>query len=351
MLSGYYGYGNIGDETLMHTIINKLKSKKPDIRIIVLTHKRDSFLDENNIDSISRLNLLKIRSAMKKTRLYINGGGSLLQDSTSTKSLIYYLLLLKTANKLGLKTYLYANGMGPITKEKNIERVKEVLKSVDYMSIRDNTSYDFIKDLGIEGKNISLTTDEIFGIDISKSDKKLIDDNYMVISLRDWHKKDKSIYEKLTQLIKQVHQEYNLKPVFILSKQNDVKITKIIHDKLDIDSAQIHYGHSLEETIQLISQAKLVISIRLHPLIFGLCSDVPVYGISYDPKIVGVLQSANYPYYYSDMSKFDIESSMKQISQLLEEGISPEIKKEIQKKKDISEENSDIAIKILNGGM
>ncbi len=349
MLSGYYGYGNIGDETLMHTIIYKLKEKKPDIKIVVLTHKRDSFLEENGIDSISRINIFKIRKALKKTKLYINGGGSLLQDSTSTKSLLYYLTLLKTAYNMGVKTYLYANGIGPILKEKNIIRVREALKNIDYMSLRDKSSFDFIKSLGVENKHIYLTTDEIFGIDLTSSAKRILNDNYMVISLRDWHKKDKSIYKKLSALIKHIYENYNLKPVFILSKQDDLKITKILYNMLDIDTAEIYYDNSFEDTIHIISQSKLVISIRLHPLIFGLCANIPVYGISYDPKIVGVLETINYPYYYSDMAKFDIDVSMKQITKLLEEGIKPEIKNSIIVQKKLSEKNSDIAIDILNG--
>lgn len=348
MLSGYYGYGNIGDETLLHAIIHNLKIKKPDIKIIVLTHKRDSFLDENNIDSISRTNIFKIRKYLKNTKLYVNGGGSLLQDSTSTKSLLYYLYLLNTAHKLGVKTYLYANGMGPFQKEKNILRVKKTLDKTYFITLRDKLSFDFVKSLNLKNQNIVLTSDEIFGINIPC--KKNIDskDDYMVISLRDWHKKDKSIYIKLSKLITNIHDMYNLKPVFILSKQNDLKITKILYDMIDIPSAEIHYDNSFEDIINTISKAKLVMSIRLHPLIFGLCADVPVYGISYDPKIAGILDLVEYPY-YCDMYKFNIKKAMDKITNLLNNGISQEIKNSIASQKEYAKKNSDIAIKILNG--
>lgn len=348
MLSGYYGYGNIGDETLLHAIITKLKSKKPDIKIVVLTHKRDSFLDENNIDSISRTNFFEIRKALKKTKLYINGGGSLLQDSTSTKSLIYYLHLLNIAHKLGVKTYLYANGMGPFLKEKNIERVKYTLDNTDFITLRDKLSYDFVKSLNIKNKNVVLTTDEIFGIDIPCKKNDKAKEKYMVISLRDWHKKDKSIYKKLSELITKIHDSYNLKPVFILSKQNDINITKILHNMINIESAEICYDNSIDDIVNIISKAELVISIRLHPLIFGLCANVPVYGVSYDPKIKGILDLVGYPY-YCDMSKFDIEESMNQITNLLDNGISQEMKNSISSQKECAEKNSDIAIKIING--
>jgi len=52
-----------------------------------------------NVDSINRFNLLKILLIMRNSKLFINGGGSLIQDNTSTRSLIYYLGMIWLAKK------------------------------------------------------------------------------------------------------------------------------------------------------------------------------------------------------------------------------------------------------------
>lgn len=44
------------------------------------------------------------------------GGGSLLQDTTSTRSLFYYLSVIRCAELLGKPVMLYANGIGPVHK-------------------------------------------------------------------------------------------------------------------------------------------------------------------------------------------------------------------------------------------
>lgn len=40
---------------------------------------------------------------------------------------------------------IYANGIGPIAKAKNIYRVKECLAAADSISLRDGYSFDFAK--------------------------------------------------------------------------------------------------------------------------------------------------------------------------------------------------------------
>jgi len=43
---------------------------------------------------------------MRNSKLFINGGGSLIQDNTSTRSLIYYLGMIWLAKKMGMKVMI-----------------------------------------------------------------------------------------------------------------------------------------------------------------------------------------------------------------------------------------------------
>ena len=51
---------------------------------------------------------------MRKTHLYINGGGSLMQDVTSHRSLWFYLFTISWAKRLGNQVMMYGCGIGPI---------------------------------------------------------------------------------------------------------------------------------------------------------------------------------------------------------------------------------------------
>lgn len=67
------------------------------------------------------------------------GGGSLLQDTTSTRSLFYYLSVIRCAELLGKPVMLYANGIGPVHKPANRRRVKRVVERAALVTLRDHS--------------------------------------------------------------------------------------------------------------------------------------------------------------------------------------------------------------------
>ena len=129
IISGYYGLGNSGDEALLKSIISDLKSIDPQISITALSGNTALTRRLYGVKTVNRFNLFSVYRQMRKAKLLLSGGGTLIQDATSTKSLLYYLTIIFMAKKMGLKVMLYANGMGPI-KEKNIKKVNKVLNMV-----------------------------------------------------------------------------------------------------------------------------------------------------------------------------------------------------------------------------
>jgi len=99
IISGYYGFKNIGDDAMLMAIIDNLRMYRRDLRILVLSRNPLETGLVYNVDSINRFNLLKILLIMRNSKLFINGGGSLIQDNTSTRSLIYYLGMIWLAKK------------------------------------------------------------------------------------------------------------------------------------------------------------------------------------------------------------------------------------------------------------
>ncbi|MCR5264496.1 MAG: glycosyltransferase, partial [Clostridiales bacterium] len=97
MLAGYYGFGNIGDDSLLWQITGSLKALSPDLDIVVLAHKPKKISSHGAVRAIGRFRPLKIKKQMRRTSMLINGGGSLLQNSTSMRSLYYYTYIINSA--------------------------------------------------------------------------------------------------------------------------------------------------------------------------------------------------------------------------------------------------------------
>ena len=119
LISGYYGFNNIGDESILRTVIDNLREKLPDIDITVLSHDPAQTSAKYGVKAARRMSLWDILRCVLRCDLLLSGGGSLLQDATSARSILYYLFILRLAQLMGKKTFIYSQGIGPISDPRN----------------------------------------------------------------------------------------------------------------------------------------------------------------------------------------------------------------------------------------
>ena len=150
LVCGAYGRGNAGDDAILEAIVTELRQVDPDLPVWVLSRNPEDTRLTYRVNSIYTFAFPKFLWRMRKTRLYINGGGSLMQDVTSHRSLWFYLFTISWAKKLGNKVMMYGCGIGPITSPANRRRASRVLqKSVDAITLRDTHSKDELDDMGV----------------------------------------------------------------------------------------------------------------------------------------------------------------------------------------------------------
>nr|WP_316046858.1 polysaccharide pyruvyl transferase family protein [Planococcus glaciei] len=100
VLSGYYGFDNVGDEAILYAIIQSLKEYYPEIGIVVLSNKPEKTARTYGVEAVNRWNVAEVAKAIKAADGLISGGGSLLQDETGRKSIPYYAGVMKIAQFL-----------------------------------------------------------------------------------------------------------------------------------------------------------------------------------------------------------------------------------------------------------
>ena len=119
LISGYYGFDNIGDESILRTLVSSLREHIPDCSLTVLSHNPASTREKYGVEAVDRMSPMAILRAVKKCDMLISGGGSLLQDVTSSKSLHYYLSIIRCAEFFHKKVFIYSQGIGPIDRPGN----------------------------------------------------------------------------------------------------------------------------------------------------------------------------------------------------------------------------------------
>jgi len=296
---GYYGFSNSGDETLLYAMIENLKKEKDDIRLLVLSKNPKETEKTYGVYSINRYNIFKIKRELKRCHAFLFGGGSLIQDVTSSKSLWYYLYILKIALGLKIPVMLYANGIGPVSRGKNRKKVKEILDQVESITLRDTDSFDEIKKMQIEKEAFvtadpALTIDGIKGVDARNILEKIgvhKENKILGISIRSWKKCTQSYWNDLAKDIDAICEKYQLTPVWIpLKHPEDIEISKNVASKMKTKSYILENPCSAEEIVGIIGECEFVISMRLHSIIYATGKSVPAIALSYDPKVSGFVK-------------------------------------------------------------
>lgn len=289
VLSGYYGFDNVGDEAILFSIIQALRKLQPDIELTVLSHHPKKTSETYDVKSVSRNNINKIIQALKKSDGLISGGGSLLQDKTGHFTIPYYLGIIKLAKLLKKPVFIYAQGMGPINGFLSELLVKATLNKVNQITVRDEASQHLLKDIGIK-QPAKIVPDPVLGLNPHdykhnwQPINELNQEEFITVSVRNWHTKY-PFNEKLAHCLDLLVKDgYGIVFVPMHGKHDKIKsqeIAKIMQEKSYISPAD----KPLQSKISLIGDSKLLIGLRLHSLIFAAINYTPFVAISYDPKI------------------------------------------------------------------
>ena len=299
VICGAYGKGNSGDNAILNAIVEQLHHIDPDLPITALSRDPMETKLCAGIDAVYTFSVFKIGRLLRRTKLYISGGGTLMQDATSTRSLLYYLFSIRQAHRRGCKVMLYGCGIGPISKERNQKRTAKVLnRYANIISVRDRYSIDTLHQLGVTEPGIHLNADPALLIDPPDTDELrsylrrsgLVEDkSYAMIALRPWE----GFTEKIgafAAAAEYLHREYGLIPLlYAMEPARDEAAVKAVAEKIRCPHLVLSSGTNGAEILALVRRMSLVVSMRLHTLIFASGQGVPMVGIVYDPKVSGFL--------------------------------------------------------------
>jgi len=287
LLAGYYGFNNIGDEAILEMFLKILENKIDKKNIRILTADTEKTEKKFKIEGVDRYSFYKVNKAIKEADVVLVGGGSLLQDVTSKKSIYYYLYIIYVTKLFNKKIGLLSQGIGPIKGKINRFITGKVLRKADYVSVRDKNSIQELISIGLNNEDITFAADPVINY---KSKSKITNKSKtrIGISIREW--KDSNIIETVNKLIERFDED-KFEFIFIpFHYDEDVKILSNIEFKYK-NCIVIRDKKSIDEIYNIISNLDLMVGVRLHSLIFASSANIPVVSISYDPKVKNFLKS------------------------------------------------------------
>lgn len=300
VICGAYGRGNAGDDAILEAILQEMRAIDPDMPVLVLSKDPRATRLAYRVRSVSRMDIPAWRRAMRHAKLYINGGGSLIQDVTSRRSLWFYLHNIQSAKRCGCKVQMYGCGIGPVTRENHRKLAARVLnRYVDVITLREPDSQAELRAMGVTAPEILLTADPALTLrpaSADETDSVLLrsgippQGRYICFALRRW----KGFEEKAPLFgaaAKYAYETYGLTPVFTaVEKHQDPAASRLAARGLDIPHYFLDDAGGAGTIIGALSRMEVVVSMRLHALIFAAGQGIPLVGVVYDPKVSAFLR-------------------------------------------------------------
>lgn len=365
MISGYYGFKNTGDETILSSMVKNIRAKIPQADITVLSKNPLETSHDYQVNSINRMQWMKILKCFTHTDIFISGGGGLLQDSTGRGwSILYYLGLILMAKIYRIPVMIYAQGIGPVNRYFNRILIKWVLNQIDLITVRDKQSKDLLKKLEVKNPLVYVNADPSFLLEKKNIDiilekiprlKEFIDGNnqpLIGISVRNYKGNSEDLREKFARIADNLIQECKAKIIFIPFKTDeDVYLSMKIMELMENGEQTYVLKEQFEPEIllTLISRLSLMLGMRLHSIMFSSLVQIPFLAFNYDPKVKNFVYNLDLPELLLDLDDLSLKTVKKKVEYIRENNdkIIKLLSKKVKVLKEKASINNDLLFQLL----
>ena len=278
LISGYYGFGNLGDEALLAGTLPELKERG--LVPTVLSARPKATARLHGVPAEHRV--WQALPALLQTDALLSGGGGLLQDKTSGRSLSYYLGLIRLAKRLGKRVAVYGQSVGPLS-EKGRQSVAHALSGVA-VAVRDEASRQLLRSLSVPAH---LSADA--ALLLSGAPAAPAGAVTLLIP--------RGGYPDITDGL--IHLGRSLRgrglEVAAVALQPGEDGSELSRLQAAVPDLILYKAQTPLELLSLIAGSAYVVSARLHGLILAANAGVDFCGVVYDPKVAAFCHEAGAP--------------------------------------------------------
>lgn len=303
IVSGYIGFDNFGDEAIAKVLTGRLKKSGAEKITLISSNPEKTA----QIHQVAACKMLDFWKSLCEADVLISGGGSLLQDVTSVKSLIYYLGVIYSALILGKKVEIFAQGIGPINSKIGQILTRFALSRADKISVRDKKSQELLKEWGIESE---LVKDPILELELPHKNQIGV----VGIQLRNYP----TLTDKfLNRLAEEIVKNFADKKIQIISLQDSVdlevceKFARILKINGRENNVEVVNNLTINDVFECIANLEYLVAMRFHANVVGIKAGVKTLAINYDIKVKKLAEEYNIP--IVQMAQNDMDTEFKQL--------------------------------------
>jgi polysaccharide pyruvyl transferase CsaB len=299
LISGYYGFGNLGDEAILAALLQEMAARYPEWTPVVLSHRPSATEMAYEVAACARDSLLSLWEETGRADLLISGGGGLLQNVTSQLSLAYYLGILELARRRGTPYVILGQGLGPLRGPGVGPMVRRYLEKAEAVVLRDPDSMRLAQSLGVSGVEVTQAAD--LALLLQPSPPAVADNLLRALKLdpaepvcglilRGWSGREP--WEAAAETCDYLQEHLGLRCLLLPFQPEDRALAWRVSSTAMTAPPVLEAPVTPADMLSLFGRLALVVTMRLHGLIFAAMHGVPALGLSYDPKVTAFAMQA-----------------------------------------------------------
>ncbi|MBI4138620.1 polysaccharide pyruvyl transferase family protein [Candidatus Uhrbacteria bacterium] len=311
----WIGHGDFGDEVMAYVMRSFLKSLGMEKLTYYEAGPEPRFIGKNDLFAPA-LHRHDTRSVVKKIfdafalpyfDALVIGGGSIFHSANSIKWKHEITRKMKYGNRNAF-TACVGVSLGPFATKNDEAACGKLLDEIDIVILRDESSYAIAKSIS-RNPNIHTSFDSSFLLqDIRfqqmKIKKPLQRKTVGIILVYGTEATASyseecliSTYTRIVEHTLKKDHDVMLLTLYTGSSFQDRRINKEIQRRINQpDRVRMHeFGGDITKTIEALSNCDVIISMRLHGIIFAYALGIPFISIGYNPKNRFFCTSVHYP--------------------------------------------------------
>lgn len=301
LVSGYYGFGNAGDEAILAGLVRGFRELAPEAELTVLSGDPEATESEHGVRGEAR-GLASVYRLARRSDLFISGGGGLLQDITSRASPLYYLAAIRLARAAGIPVACVGQGIGPLQSRATRMMARQTLSRVDALAVRDRASQRVLRDMGVD-RSIEVTADLAFLLPKPTREESELACRkaglppewrpaaFVALRPPRMAASEGDAAARMGQAIGGACDRAGLRPVVVpMQSMQDAAFAERVAGQMHCEAKVVSQPMSACGLLALAATCDLVVAMRLHALIFAAISGVPPVAVSYDPKVDALME-------------------------------------------------------------
>lgn len=312
---GTHGQHNIGDELLLETFLSQLGDQHQYcINSYDPTFTTEQLAGKYNVQVFhTTQDKWQLPAHILQNDLLFFGGGSIIKELYQSVgrnrygTLMMILMIVIVGHIIARKPIIMSNiGVGPLQTKLGHLLARLILYQVDYISVRDQKSYDTCLDLGLDPRKLIFAPDAVFVHDaafftaksktgsvkkhnIEESMGKLkiaLNLNYNIENPDNWER----FTDNLAQSLRLFHRQQPIEIVALpmqsrFKSHNDLDMLADFRQKIAGIDMSLYVLTTPQGAAQIIADCDMVVAERLHALITAAILGKPFVALMYDVKV------------------------------------------------------------------